>query len=316
MHVKNNPSLGDSAVNNREAARFVSASTPFAGKAFDVRVDGTYATALSSDTLQDELQRKLGLWLSVALPTLRVALERGMPVDFFGDYLYNKAHHRRPHDGVLAAWADAMRAPANAPVVHGDKEKPELTRQYNEGYKTDLAEPHAGPGGCDEVNEVKLWTPLLKTSSPGVGNASSGGTPASVGHSYAFGNTEEKARRLNMGCKARGQPGQPFSHKTGHGYVKAHRGFYHDAIFVKRNNFNLLLHETFGGGFSPTAVLKLRRLARKVARGSVDRTAYSPKYSLSFMSHHAERISLSVVRGVNRAIRSHLATLSARLARA
>ena len=86
------------------------------------------------------------------------------------------------------------------------------------------------------------WTPLLKTSSTGVGNASSGGTPASVGHSYAFGNTEEKARRLNMGCKARGQPGQPFSHKTGHGYVKAHRGFYHDAIFVKRNNFNLLLH--------------------------------------------------------------------------
>ena len=48
-----------------------------------------------------------------------------------------------------------------------------------------------------------------------------------------------------MGCKARGQPSQPFSHKTGHGYVKAHRGFYHDAIFVKRNNFNLLLHNSF-----------------------------------------------------------------------
>ena len=87
------------------------------------------------------------------------------------------------------------------------------------------------------MNEIKLWTPLLKISSPGVGNASSGGTPASVGHSYAFGNTEEKARRLNMGCKALGQPGQPFSHKTGHDYVKAHRDFYHDAIFVKRNNF-------------------------------------------------------------------------------
>ena len=71
--------------------------------------------------------------------------------------------------------------------------------------KTDLA------GGCDEVNEIKLWTPLLKTSSTGVGNASSGGTPASVGHSYAFGNTEEKARRLNMGCKARGQPSQAHS---------------------------------------------------------------------------------------------------------
>ena len=68
VHVKNNPSLGDSAVNNREASRFVSASTPFAGKALDVRVDGTYATALSSDALQDELQRKLGLWLSAAPP--------------------------------------------------------------------------------------------------------------------------------------------------------------------------------------------------------------------------------------------------------
>ena len=41
-----------------------------------------------------------------------------------------------------------------------------------EGYKTDLAEPHVGPGGADVVNEIKLWTPLLKTSSPGVGNAS------------------------------------------------------------------------------------------------------------------------------------------------
>ena len=57
----------------------------------------------------------------------------------------------------------------------------------------------------------------------------------------------------------------------------------------------VLLHETFGGGFSPTAVLKLSLLARKLARGSVDRTDYSPKYSLSFMSHHAERISLSAL---------------------
>ena len=56
--------------------------------------------------------------------------------------------------------------------------------------------------------------------------------------------------------------------------------------------------------------------SKQGTKGRYDRTAYSPKYSLSFMSHHAERISLSVVRGVNRAIRSHLATLSARLARA
>ena len=56
----------------------------------------------------------------------------------------------------------------------------------------------------------------------------------SAASALRIGNTEEKAHRLNMGCKARGQPGQPFSHKTGHGYVKAHRGFYHDAIFVNQ----------------------------------------------------------------------------------
>ena len=49
-------------------------------------------------------------------------------------------------------------------------------------------------------------------------------------------------------------------------------------------------------------VYERTHVARKVARGSVDRTAYSPKYSLSFMSHHAERISLSVVRGVTFAL--------------
>ena len=74
---------------------------------------------------------------------------------------------------------------------------------------------------------------------------------------------------------------------------------YHDAILTRSlssaTTFNLLLHETFGGGFSPTAVLKLRRLARKVARSSVDRTAYSPKYSLSFMSHHMQSASLSLL---------------------
>ena len=44
-------------------------------------------------------------------------------------------------------------------------------------------------------------------------------------------------------------------------------------IFVKRNNFNLLLHETFGGGIvSPTAPFSSCAASRaKVARGGVDR---------------------------------------------
>jgi len=81
-------------------------------------------------------------------------------------------------------------------------------------------------------------------------------------------------------------------HTTGQGYVKSQRGHYHDGIFCKRNKFNLLLHETFGGGFSTPAVAKINRLARKAQRSGVDRTAYPPHSRLSFVSHHAERISI------------------------
>ena len=96
---------------------------------------------------------------------------------------------------------------------------------------------------------------------------------------------------------------------------------YHDGIFTKRNKFNLLLHETFGGGFSPPAVAKINRLARKrqgqrkAQRSGVDRTAYPPHSRLSFVSHHAERISIASVKGVNRAILDRRAKLASELSR-
>jgi len=108
----------------------------------------------------------------------------------------------------------------------------------------------------------------------------------------------------------RGQ--RAFDHTTGQGYVKSQRGHYHDGIFTKRNKFNLLLHETFGGGFSPPAVAKINRLARKAQRSGVDRTAYPPHSRLSFVSHHAERISIASVKGVNRAILDRRAKLASR----
>ena len=106
-----------------------------------------------------------------------------------------------------------------------------------------------------------------------------------------------------------------FDHTTGQGYVKSQRGHYHDGIFTKRNKFNLLLHETFGGGFSPPAVAKINRLARKAQRSGVDRTAYPPHSRLSFVSHHAERISIASVKGVNRAILDRRAKLASELSR-
>ena len=63
---------------------------------------------------------------------------------------------------------------------------------------------------------------------------------------------------------------------------------------------------------------ELLELLESLPRGMVEASIKLKNKTLCFMSHHAERISLSLslVRGVNRAIRSHLATLSARLARA
>ena len=65
--------------------------------------------------------------------------------------------------------------------------------------------------------------------------------------------------------------------------------FYHDAIFVKRNNFNLLLRETFGGG-----VLAYRRSQAAPPRAQSRARQRRPhgllaQVSLSFMSHHATR---------------------------
>ena len=45
-------------------------------------------------------------------------------------------------------------------------------------------------------------------------------------------------------------------------------------IFVKRNRVDLLLHEDLGGGFSPPAAHKIRRLGRKSREHEVDRTPY------------------------------------------
>ena len=105
------------------------------------------------------------------------------------------------------------------------------------------------------------------------------------------------------------------AHVCTQSFARTTRSHYHDGIFGKRNKFNLLLHETFGGGFSPPAVAKINCLARKAQRSGVDRTAYPPHSRLSFVSHHAERISIASVKGVNRAILDRRAKLASELSR-
>ena len=82
--------------------------------------------------------------------------------------------------------------------------------------------------------------------------------------------------------------------------MKGKRGDYHDALFVKRNRVEVLLHEDIGGGFSPPAAHKIRRLGRKSREHgvTVDRTSYKGDCKISFVSYHTRAISMNIVRAV------------------
>jgi len=129
-------------------------------------------------------------------------------------------------------------------------------------------------------------------------------------------NTEEKLRLKNLGCAPRGHPSQgPLDHSTGRGWVKEQHGCYRDALFVKRNELDLIIHESLGGGFAPPGVARMRRMARMAAAGT-DRTCYTSRGKISYISHHTQRISLSVVKANGAGILGSYGKLSASLTRA
>ena len=80
-----------------------------------------------------------------------------------------------------------------------------------------------------------------------------------------------------------------------HGFVAAVKGEYHDALNVKENRVEILLHENIGGSFSPPAATKIRRLGRK-ARSGLDRTPYKGHRPVSFVSYHTRAISMGIVK--------------------
>ena len=141
----------------------------------------------------------------------------------------------------------------------------------------------------DELFEVKVVSSLIKTTSLGKGSTRYGGNPASVGHTYAFGNTLEKMKLKVMGVKQRGHASdRPFDHATGLGYVAARNGDYVDALERKKLRVTLLLTEPLGG-IAPDGVKFLGRLtgmADPTVRGTRDDTAYTcwsaPPHPLSW----------------------------------
>ena len=57
----------------------------------------------------------------------------------------------------------------------------------------------------------------------------------------------------------------------------------------------LLIHENLGGGFSPPAANKIRRLGRK-ARSGIGRAPYKTDRKISFVSYHTRSISMNITR--------------------
>ena len=170
----------------------------------------------------------------------------------------------------------------------GDKEQPDVYAIYNEGAGScvvDLAEAGLGHGGADLCVEHKVWGDLV---APG---ASSVAETTYRGATHAFGNTEEKAIYENFGVKARAGT-QRWDSASGAGAVKAHSGFYNDALVNKRNTLVLTLHSTWGG-FAPGSVKRLHDLEARAAR--VDRTPYESWAASSYVPYWSQRLSASVV---------------------
>ena len=275
----------------REATRFVSCSQPLAG-AWIRMLPSAPVKRLRSDRFVWALQRRLGLHVTgVAAEVAQLLRQRGVPVDFLGDYFTSKGDHKAPHDQSLRVWHDMAQASATTAVVLGDKERPEVYRIYNDGHVLDLGEPRQGKGGVDRVIENKVFDPVA-----------SGRPDASCtdrGSTHAFGSTEEKAIRRNYGVAARGGT-RGWDHRAGVGCVPAHRGDYDDAINRKGNEFWLVLMEVFGG-LAPEGV-KLFNLYSQRARVGTDRTEYVANDSATrgphpFAPHWAQLLSAAVVEG-------------------
>ena len=83
------------------------------------------------------------------------------------------------------------------------------------------------------------------------------------GSTHAFGNTEERLIRSNVGVRARGAEGdERWNPATGSGRVGYKQGVYDDAIRVKRNTFVLFLVNLFGG-LAPGAVRHMYTLTER-----------------------------------------------------
>jgi hypothetical protein len=289
------------AVRNREATRLIATSMPSSGAWLDVVPDNTARNQDHSLRFEVALQRRLGLYIAHAVPTVRELLTAGQrDVDYFGDSMANGGEYNRRHNSVNYSAFEAVRAVAVGSVLLGDKGQPQQTAHLNSTHVLDIAEIGGDENtGGDCLYETKCANPLVKSLPVGRGSHANGGAPASMGHRLAFGNTAEPYRCLVYGCAERGFPVHgPLCHTTGTGWVAKRDGQYADAL-SRKTKVCLVLVESLGGIYYGTK-LHLHTLSKRASGTSaVDRTHYgraaaSPR---SFMQNHSQRLSRAAVMG-------------------
>ena len=279
---------------NREMTRIISVSQFGSGAWLDINPDGTWGTKIEDGPFEVAGQRRAGLDIAVAKPSLDVLEAAGVTVDRRGDDLANGGEYNRRHNGCLNAVRDMMSAVAIGQIVQGDKEQPEKTRHLNDGHVIDLAEVGGCPEtGVDTIVEGKVPSLHKKKHTKG-----GGGTVRYVGHRVAFGSTEEEYRLMVLGCRRRGRPqDKPFDPETGRGFAQAVKGQMHDALKNKRSNVVTFIVESTAA-ITPRARKYCYELkGRTEGRGATDRTKYGRNRNspTNFIPHHVQRISKAVV---------------------
>ena len=288
---------------HREASHFVSVSQPTSAGVLDTAPDGTFSTKVTNRVFATYLQRRGSLNLSCAKKAFDEAEARGEAVDRLGDGYANSADHNRRHNGVLNATYNMVVAVAIGQVVKGDKEDKDKMAAINEGTVTDVVELEGDEDtGADCHWEVKVPSPTTgthKTSRKGKGTDDKGGSPADVGHMYAFGNTEERYRAAILGVKFKGRKRDgPLNHSTGRGWVRAQPGKYAHALSQGARVTPVIVETS--GAISPRSLKAIGHLAKR-ARGkhARDGTKYgrSRTSARSFYVHHTQRLSMAAACG-------------------
>ena len=240
--------------------------------------------------------------------------------DRLADTIINLDSKTGRHNKFNRAFYNAVSAQATTSVILGDKgdgspraRADALARyaHYSADHVPDIIEQQAAKNGNAVLYESKCWTQLKMSNNLGGGTRAGGGSPSTaMGHLVAFGGTEETLLYQNIGCKARGDPSLgAFDHATGAGWVREHRGAYHNAMVDKANHVTMLIACDMGGIAGGT-VATLHRLSKNAAEGR-DGTVYGVHSNANYFTHHATAISFATVtaaaeaieRGVNKRAR-------------